>query len=114
VAALANIIFPYLLLGITAILFPYLYKREYENAIFRGSVAGLPKMVWAGIISTATMGLSILLLLFEPRLGANSPLGLAMVFGSTAVACIIYLVARIVRKRQGLDLASVYKEIPPE
>jgi len=35
-------------------------------------------------------------------------------FGMYLLALIIYIVAKVYRKQQGIDLSAVYKEIPVE
>jgi len=114
VALLIAMIFPYLLIGLTAITFPYRFKSAYESSGIKGSIAGLPKIVWAGIGTVFFMAISIYLLLTNSIYGANSTPALQLLVGAIVVSTVLYYLARAVRAKQGLDMNLVYAQIPPE
>jgi len=114
VGLLIAIPFPFTLLGITAIAYPYRFKAEYAQGPIKGSFAGLPKLVWAGMGTVVFTLVAIYLLLTQPIFGANSPTGLSVAGGGLVVAVLLYVIARVVRTRQGIDLKVAYAQIPPE
>jgi amino acid transporter len=114
VAVLIGIIFPYLLLGVAAIIFPWKSKRAYETSGIKGKIAGLPKITWAGIIVFIYMALSIYALITNSAYGANSRPELELAGGAIIGAIILYFVVSGIRKRQGLPLSQAFAEIPPE
>lgn len=66
-------------------------------------------------------GLSIPYLLFTlyqyltvPALGANTIMGYALLAGTIAFLFALFYVSKLIRRRQGIDLNLVFKEIPPE
>jgi basic amino acid/polyamine antiporter, APA family len=97
---------------------PWRRRDIFENSpIARFRVAGIPVITITGVVSA----IFILFMLAEWSfnvvygtafsLNATSPI----YFGVTyVVAIVIYLVARMVRKQQGIDLARIHREIPVE
>lgn len=111
---------------IAAILLPYTKKELYEaSPIAKYKVAGIPMISIAGVIFAAFL----IFLLYQWILDPNALYGIgysinengyknlnSLIFmGSMYVlAIVIYLGARMYRKKQGIDLDNVYKEIPVE
>jgi basic amino acid/polyamine antiporter, APA family len=103
---------------IAAAIMPWRRRDIFENSpISRFRIAGIPVITITGVVSA----IFILFMLAEWSfnavygtafsLNASSPI----YFGVTyLVAIAIYLVARVVRKRQGIDLARIHREIPVE
>jgi amino acid transporter len=114
VAVLLGITFPYLLLGLTAIIFPWRDKRAYETSGIKGKIAGLPKITWAGLIVFIYMALSIYALLTNSAYAANTRPELELAGGAIVGAIVIYFVIYQVRKSQGISLSKAFAEIPPE
>jgi amino acid transporter len=91
-------------------------KPEIYNAspIAKYKVLGLPLITAAAILFLAYLGFCIYKWLQDGVYGSNNHNSLIYMGCLYAVAFIIYGVSRIVRKRQGMDLKTVYKEIPVE
>ena len=92
----------------------------YKPAIFDNSPVAHLKVVvisGAGLITSIILGLDDLACwLKEPLYGigvgnANSIKFLGVVYGAAAL---LYIVARLVRRRQGVDLDAIHSEIPAE
>ena len=130
VVALSTIVgFPtFVLVGVSAILFPYRRRAAYEASVSNISLLGLPLMVYFGIGSVIA-GLFGAWLWFAypslglPRAGENlvaqlftSPFrgGLALVAADLILGAIIYYAGKAWRASQGIDLSLNYLEIPPE
>ena len=104
---------------IAAILLPYTKKDLYEaSPIAKYKIAGIPLISVMGTI----FGLFLMFLLYEWIIDPNGLYGIS--YKNTAsvyfmgamylLAVVIYVVAKLVRKSQGVDLNLVYKEIPVE
>ena len=91
-------------------------KPEIYNAspIAKYKVAGIPLITAAAVLFLAYLGFCIWKWLQDGVYGSNNHNSLIYMGCLYAVAFIIYGVSRIVRKRQGMDLKTVYKEIPVE
>jgi amino acid transporter len=113
--ATAVIAITYLGTVIAAIILPWRRKDLYENSpIARYKIGGVPMITLAGIVSAVFL----IGMLYEwahwSLYGSNSP-DSAKYFGFTYVAAVvIYVVAFIVRRRQGIDLRRIHHEIPVE
>jgi basic amino acid/polyamine antiporter, APA family len=128
--ALSTIVgFPtFIMVGISAIVFPYRRRASYEASVSNMSLFGVPLLVYFGIGSIAAGLFGGWLWLKYPLLGLpnagksigdqlfTSPLngGLALVATGLIAGGIIYFVGRAWRRTQGIDIALNYLEIPPE
>ena len=105
---------------VAAIILPWRRKDLYEaSPIARYKVAGIPAITIVGVIT----GAFLLFMLYEWSFNSSDLYGTS--FQSTpnsvyyflatyVVAVVIYVVARIVRSRQGIDLRRIHHEIPVE
>ncbi len=105
---------------VAAIILPWRRKDLYEaSPIARYKVAGMPLITVVGVVTAAFL----LFMLYEWSFNANDLYGTS--FQSTAssvwyfvgtyvVAIVIYVIARVVRSRQGIDLRRIHHEIPVE
>lgn len=114
VASLVAFIAPGALLGITAIIFPYRFKSLYDSSPIKKSFAGIPRITWAGLITTVFFLVGVFLFLTNSTYGANSTPDLEAALSSLVGVIVIYLVARAYRNKQGIPLQAIYSEIPPE
>ncbi|MBV9604517.1 MAG: APC family permease [Solirubrobacterales bacterium] len=128
--ALSTIVgFPtFIMIGISAIVFPYRRRGSYEPSVSNIKFLGLPLLVYFGAGSIAAGIFGGWLWLKYPLLGLpnagksignqlfTSPLngGLALVATGLIAGAIIYYVGRAWRRTQGIDIALNYLEIPPE
>src|SRR3984893_5517346 len=103
---------------IAAAILPWRRADIYRNSpIARWRVAGIPVITVTGVISAIFLAFMIV------EWSLNTVYGTAFTtnvlplqyFAVTYLAAIaIYVVARVVRKRQGIDLARIHQEIPVE
>ena len=91
-------------------------KPEIYNAspIAKYRVAGVPLITVAAVLFLAFLGFCIYYWLQDDVYGSNHTDSLIYMGCLYAVALLIYVVSRIVRRRQGLNLGMVYNEIPAE
>src|SRR6202521_2015053 len=105
---------------IAAIIPPWRRKDLYDaSPIANYKVAGVPLITIVGVIA----GLFLLFMLWEWSFNSDNLYGTTLqktpdsvkYFLATYIAAVvIYVIARIVRKRQGIDLARIHHEIPVE
>jgi len=103
--------------SIAATILPY-WKPEIYNAspVARYKIVGLPVISIAGAISTLFLGWTLFLWLSDPLYGigvgnADSIKFLGVLYGAAAI---LYVVARLWRRAQGVDLDAIHAEIPAE
>jgi amino acid transporter len=107
---------------IAAILLPYVKKDLYNaSPIAKYKIAGVPMLSIAGVIFAAFLAFLLFEWFVDPNGDAglygisyrnlNSVIFMLIIYG---VAIAIYLIAKFYRKRQGVDIDNVYKEIPVE
>ncbi len=104
---------------VAAILLPFVKKDLYNaSPIAKYKVAGLPLISVAGVI----FGGFLVFLLYQWFLDPNALYGIGLKNTASvtfmgvmyALAVVIYVVATVVRRGQGINLGRVYKEIPAE
>jgi basic amino acid/polyamine antiporter, APA family len=103
---------------VAAAILPWRRKDIFENSpISRFRVAGIPVITITGVVSAIFLVFMLAEWSFNSVYGTSFSLNRAspIYFGLTYLAAIvIYLVARTVRKRQGIDLSRIHREIPVE
>src|SRR6266540_45668 len=105
---------------VAAVILPWRRKDLYDaSPIARFKVAGVPAITIVGVIT----GLFLLFMLYQWSFNPDNLYGtsfqktLSSVWyfvGTYVVAIVIYVAARIVRSRQGIDLSRIHHEIPVE
>ena len=108
----------YLIVMLTCVLFPFLKKQLFESfpESAKRRVGGFPLMSIAGIFGTIALVIVFYYLFNSPVVGISSGslLGTGIVILVYVLSFVLYYGAKAFRKRQGLDLSFVFKEIPPE
>ncbi len=105
---------------IAAIILPWRRKDIYDaSPIARFKVAGIPLITITGVITAAFLVFLIWEWSFNSAnlyyTALNASIPSVIYFAATyVVALVIYVVARIVRTRQGIDLSRIHHEIPVE
>jgi amino acid transporter len=103
--------------SIAATILPFWKKDIYDaSPVARYKILGLPLISVAGAISTIFLGWVLYLWLTSALYGigvgnVNSILFLGALYGAAAV---LYIVARLVRRAQGVDLDAIHAQIPAE
>jgi amino acid transporter len=106
--------------SIAAAILPWRKKQLYENSpIAHYKVLGIPLITISGTITALFLGWNIYKWAWPPfaegnLYGINVPDSMYFMGGMYLLALVIYAIARIYRKSQGIDLKAVYKEIPVE
>ena len=105
--------------SIAATILPFWKKDLYESSpIARYRILGLPLLAVAGALSTVFLGWVLFMWISNAVnlygigiANTNSIVFLGILYGAAAV---LYVVARLVRRSQGVDLDAIHAEIPAE
>jgi basic amino acid/polyamine antiporter, APA family len=100
---------------VAASILPWRRRDIYQNSpVARFKLAGIPLLTVTGVIT----GLFLLFNLYkwatDSTYGINNVQSAIYLLVLYAIAIVIYVVARIVRGRQGIDLRAIHREIPVE
>jgi amino acid transporter len=103
----------YLGSALAATLLPYLKPALYRaSPIARYRIAGLPMITVAGALFSGFLIFNLYLWFKDAVYGVNNSTSLIFMGTMYLLAIAIYVAAKVLRRRQGIDLALVYKEIP--
>ena len=101
--------------SIAAILLPWRKKRLYDSSpLARYKVAGIPLISITGAITAIFLGWNLWKWFADDLYAVNNKTSLWFMGSMYLLALVIYVVARVYRARQGIDLSAVHKEIPVE
>jgi len=103
--------------GLAGIALPFRSKSIFERGlpILRKKIAGVPLIVISGAYDVVLLILLFIASLYNPA--AVGPLGfvtLATIFGSFILGVLMYYGMKAYNAKNGIDIALVFKEIPPE
>lgn len=107
---------PMLLVGLSAVLLPFLKRDLWQASPLPGTIAGVPMLSLVGLLGMLAAGFVAFALLKYPGLGvSNRGETLGIIGGMFVLGFVVYYVARAVqRSRYGVDISINYSEIPPE
>jgi len=101
--------------SIAATILPWRKKHLYDNSpIAKYKVAGVPLITIAGALSAFFLGFNLWYWFKDDLYAVNNKQSLVFMGSMYALALVIYVVAKVYRKSQGIDLKSIYQEIPVE
>jgi hypothetical protein len=105
----------YLFSAIAVVILPW-RKPELWRAspASRVRLLGVPVVPAAGLVTIGLIGFCLYEWLSKSAYGINSNDSLLYMGAMYVLALVIFLVARAVRARQGIDLSLINKEIPVE
>jgi amino acid transporter len=103
-----------LFVSISATILPWRMPKTYEaSPLKKYEFKGIPALSVVGVCSfIITLILEIQYLVYTPN-GANDPHSLSIMAIAVIAGIIVYVVAVLVRKREGIDIGSAYREVPP-
>jgi amino acid transporter len=101
--------------SIAAMLLPFRKRRIYENSpIARYKFLGIPLISICGFVTAVFLGYNLWKWFQDDLYAVNNRDSLVFMGIMYALAIVIYVAARIYRRRQGIDLRAVHEEIPVE
>jgi amino acid transporter len=105
----------YLFSAIAVVLLPFIKKDLWQaSPASRIKLFGVPIVPAAGWITIGLLGFNLYEWLTNATYGVNNKDSLYYMGAMYLLALLIYVVARLVRRRQGIDLGLINKEIPVE
>ena len=106
----------YLLILISAIAFPFIGKGVFEQSPnwVKARIGGFPLMSLLGIIGTIVVGYIFYDMFVFPSISGASFTASGVVLAFYVIGIVIYYVAKVYWKRNGVDISMANKEIPPE
>jgi amino acid transporter len=113
-ATLAQLI-THVLIGVSAISFPYRRRPLYQASVSNKEIAGIPLVVLAGIGAILTSIFLYWAFFHYAFFGLQAKQNITYwVGGAVLFGLLWYIGARLVRRQEGIDIDRVYAEIPPE
>ena len=106
--------FSFLVTSIAAIVFPFRRKQMFESSAANIKIAGIPVMSIVGAANALYMIDFLYQNWTDSTLGSNNPVSLALILGILGVSFCLFFIIRAIRKRQGIDIDALFREIPPE
>jgi basic amino acid/polyamine antiporter, APA family len=101
--------------AIAASILPWRKKQLYQNSpIARYTVAGIPLITVSGVITALFLGFNLWKWFEDELYAVNNRDSLYFMGVMYALALVIYIVAKIYRRSQGIDLSAIHREIPVE
>jgi amino acid transporter len=102
---------------VAAMAFPYVRPRLHESSPANKRVAGIPIFTIAGAAGAIGLGAIAVILLADKYSGTNWPGNGYQIFGCIGIFAVLFVywfIARAVRLRQGIDITTSYRELPPD
>jgi basic amino acid/polyamine antiporter, APA family len=101
--------------AIAAMILPFRKRHLYENSpIARYKLAGIPLISITGFVTAVFLGYNLWKWFQDDLYAVNNRDSLVFLGSMYLLALLIYVVARVYRRRQGIDLRAVHEEIPVE
>lgn len=102
--------------GLSSILFPYLRKDVFNSAPrpVNAKIGGVPVIVLLGILGVITSCIIGYVGLLPAFVGVFSPEYVYFIIILFVIGVVIYYISYFIRKRQGVPVWQLQKEIPPE
>ena len=105
----------FLFSAIAVVLLPFLKKDLWRSSpASKVRIFGVQIVPVAGWITIGLLGFDLYWWLKDAGYGVNNRQSLYFMGALYVLAIVVYVVARLVRKRQGIDLGLINKEIPVE
>jgi hypothetical protein len=103
--------------GITAIIFPFRKKDLYQSSpsITRKEIAGIPLVSICGVLLVITMAWALVYGYLTPAFsGPTLPLAIVVTASIFISGPVVFYAVKAIRKKQGIDLDLVFRQISPE
>ena len=105
----------YLFSAIAVVVLPFVKPDLWQaSPASRIKLLGIPVVPAAGVVTIGLLGYNLYEWLTNDLYAVNNKDSLYYMGGMYVLALVIYLAARVIRKRQGIDLGLINKEIPVE
>ena len=103
----------WLIAAIAAAILPFRLKDTYEKSAGRFNIGKVPVMTIVALIDIPVLAWAVYMGMTTPAIGATGTLAALVLAGAYLSGFIAYYISKFVRKRQGINIDMVFKEIPP-
>ncbi|HTK45783.1 MAG TPA: amino acid permease [Patescibacteria group bacterium] len=105
--------------AVAATILPWWKPDIYNSSpLARMKIAGLPVISLAGAITTIFLGWVLWLWIWDPEgaygIGIGNATSIEFLGALYGIAAVVFVVARLYRRSQGIDLDAIHAEIPAE
>jgi hypothetical protein len=101
--------------AIAAMVLPWRKKSLYQNsAIAKLKVGGVPLITVSGAITAGFLGWMLFKWFTDSLYAINNKTSLRYLAVLYGLAVVVYAIAYVVRRRQGINLKAIHQEIPVE
>jgi amino acid transporter len=116
VSYLAIFLVAYILVMVAGIVYPFGARALFEQSpsFVKKRIASVPVMSLFGVLGAAGYSIVLLYLIGETSISGITPASIGVVVATYVLAVVIYYVVRAYRRREGIDLDFIYKQIPPD
>jgi amino acid transporter len=104
----------FIVVAIAGTIFPYRRPELWSASPIATKVAGVATITVVGIAAALVYILFLIPLLTNPTLGANATPGIVGMVTLIVIPIVIYPIAYLVQKRNGVDLGLAFQSLPPE
>jgi basic amino acid/polyamine antiporter, APA family len=105
----------FILVSISAIVFPYRQRALFESSPVNRRLGGIPLMSLVGALSLVALVIEAWAFLTDPSAGLNGhPALVWMNIGIFVSGLVIYFVAKAIQRSRGVDISRRFAEIPIE
>jgi basic amino acid/polyamine antiporter, APA family len=106
----------FIAVAVAAIVMPYLRPNLFNSApaMVRARIAGVPWLTIVGVVMLLSWAFVLYVTFATTAFGQVAPKSMIEAFAVPILGAIYYLVVRVVRARQGIQLKAAFQEIPPE
>jgi predicted amidohydrolase len=114
-SALVGLTLSLVVTAIAGMLLPFRQPALVEGSPYNRRVAGIPLLTLVGGLALLGFADAVAILLWDVGSGASlseDPEKLLLALGVYVAAVVIWLVARALRRREGIDLDLAYRELP--
>jgi amino acid transporter len=102
--------------AVSAIIMPFARPNIFNSApsMVRARIAGIPWLTIVGVVMLLSWCFVLYVTFATTAFGQIAPKSMIEAFAVPILGAIYYLIIRLVRERQGIQLKAAFQEIPPE
>jgi APA family basic amino acid/polyamine antiporter len=106
----------FIAVAISAILMPFTRRSIFEAApsMVRARVVGIPALTIVGVVMLLSWLFMLYVTFATTAFGQVAPTSMLEAFAVPVLGLIYYVIVRMVRERQGIQLKAAFQEILPE
>ncbi len=104
----------FIVVAIAGTIFPFRRPELWAASPIASKIAGIATITLVGIAAAIVYVIFLIPLLTNSTLGANATPGLVAMVVIIVIPIVIYPIAYLIRRRDGVDLSLAFQSLPPE